>query len=207
MLSGLVLFVQFFGVCVVEFIVVRHGETDWNLAGRKQGHAGTNLNETGKKQAKEIAEKLGKEKIDAICSSDLPRALETAREINLFHNLEIQESGLLREIDLGKCNGMTSKEMREKFPEWGKLKDAEPETTPYPNGESHKDVQKRVQKFLKKITLGNNQIILVVSHQGFNRDLIQLLTGKPYAELKKMNFHHGIIYKFDTKTNKLNQIG
>ena len=191
---------------ILEFIIVRHGETDWNLDGKKQGQTETILNETGLKQAKDLAEKLATEKIDVIYSSDLPRALETAKEINRFHKLKIRKTNLLREINLGDCNGLTSEEMRENFPEWRKLKDAEPEKTPYPNGESHTDVQARIKEFLKQITNEKHKTVLIVAHQGLNRNLIQILTDMTYAEQSKMDFNHNIIYRFDTKTKRLANI-
>ena len=189
----------------LKIIMVRHGETDWNSQGRKQGHAETRLNSTGLVQAMQLAEQLKSRRVDEIFSSDLPRAMETAKEINRFHNLKIEESKLLREIDLGRCNGMTSGEMRKNFAEWGKLKDANPERTPYPDGESHIDVQTRVKEFLNQLIKKNIETALIVSHQGFNRNFVQVLTDKTYRELKNMDFHHNVIYEFDTKSKKLSQ--
>ena len=191
---------MFHNYCVT--LLVRHGQTDWNLAGKKQGHAKTRLNETGKRQAKEMAERLKREKIDAIYSSDLPRAMETAREINKFHNLRIHKTKLLREIDIGECNGLTSVEMREKFPEWGKLKDAEPEKTPYPEGESHLDVQARARRFIKMLNAKKCRIVLVVGHNGMNRNLAQVLTETTYEKQRMMDFDHGMIYMFDPERGK-----
>jgi len=86
----------------MKIFTVRHGQTDWNLQRRLQGHTDIPLNETGLEQARRIGLRLSAEKIDAIYTSDLIRAEKTAEAINGHHNAEIFTTTALREASLGK---------------------------------------------------------------------------------------------------------
>jgi len=96
------------------FYVIRHGETDWNLDGRWQGHADVPLNEVGRAQAQRLAERLHASgpRFTAIYSSDLKRAWETACTLGAMIDLEPQPLVALREIDVGRWSGMNSAEVR-----------------------------------------------------------------------------------------------
>jgi len=96
------------------FYVIRHGETDWNLDGRWQGHADVPLNEVGRAQAQRLAERMRASgvRFTAIYSSDLKRAWETACTLGAKIDLEPQPIPALREIDVGRWSGMNSAEVR-----------------------------------------------------------------------------------------------
>ncbi|KAJ0097342.1 hypothetical protein Patl1_28751 [Pistacia atlantica] len=95
-----------------EIIVVRHGETAWNVDGRIQGHLDVLLNEVGREQAVAVADRLAKEfKISVVYSSDLKRALETAQTIaKACGGLEVIEDQDLRERHLGDLQGLVYRE-------------------------------------------------------------------------------------------------
>jgi probable phosphoglycerate mutase len=92
------------------FYVIRHGETDWNLNGRWQGHADVPLNEVGRAQARRLAERLRHSgpRFDAIYSSDLLRAWETAATIAAALDIAPRPVTALREIDVGSWSGRTN---------------------------------------------------------------------------------------------------
>ncbi len=96
------------------FYVIRHGETDWNLDGRWQGHADVPLNHVGRAQAQRLAERLRASgpRFTAIYSSDLKRAWETACTLGAIIDLEPQPLPALREIDVGRWSGMNSAQVR-----------------------------------------------------------------------------------------------
>ncbi|MCH8055577.1 MAG: histidine phosphatase family protein, partial [Deltaproteobacteria bacterium] len=102
----------------MRLFLLRHGETDWNLQGRCQGVADLDLNERGKQQAVEVAEYLSREKIDAIYSSDLKRALQTAEAIRRFHDLEVTVDSDFRELDHGEFEGLTFTDIRASYPDF-----------------------------------------------------------------------------------------
>lgn len=91
----------------MELYVIRHGQTDWNLENRIQGHTDTKLNETGRRQAQEIAEKFKNINLDLIISSPLSRALDTAQIINQYKKLPIVLNANLKERCFGDFEGKT----------------------------------------------------------------------------------------------------
>ena len=83
------------------FYIVRHGQTNWNILGKTQGHGNSDLTEQGIVQARELAEDITKYPIDYIYSSDLGRAIQTAEILGEKLNLEVQKTEGLREIGVG----------------------------------------------------------------------------------------------------------
>jgi broad specificity phosphatase PhoE len=91
---------------MTELLLVRHGETDWNAAGRLQGHTDTPLNDYGRRQARELAERLATDGADAIYASDLARARETAEILAERLGLTVVVDPQLREKDWGNWEGL-----------------------------------------------------------------------------------------------------
>jgi broad specificity phosphatase PhoE len=106
----------------MRLILVRHGATDWNQQRRVQGLSNLGLNETGKRQAEALAQALKNERVDAIYTSPLRRAQETARAISRFHQVKVVILDGLKELDVGEIDGMTYEDMRvhhgEFFTKW-----------------------------------------------------------------------------------------
>src|SRR5579871_641611 len=96
---------------MLRLYIVRHGETEWNRDGRVQGHTDVPLSGEGIEQARRVAERLSREPISAVWSSDLARALDTARAIAAPHDLEVHSTPLLRETMLGEWEGLTEPEI------------------------------------------------------------------------------------------------
>ena len=102
---------------MTEFLLVRHGETNWNRDRRFQGHADPGLNRTGREQARALADELAGEPIVAIYASDLARARETAEIIGERVAAPVVLDRELREIDVGEWQGLTWPEVEERYPE------------------------------------------------------------------------------------------
>lgn len=100
-----------------EVLIIRHGQTDWNVEKRLQGHSDIPLNEKGIEQALALSESLKDEKIDAIFSSDLQRALRTAQEIAKWHQLPVQVDVAFRERSYGAFEGLSREEIKTRYPE------------------------------------------------------------------------------------------
>jgi signal transduction histidine kinase len=99
---------------VTVLLLCRHGRTDWNDLGRYQGQTDVPLNKLGRQQAQALAQLLRSEPIGAVYSSDLSRAADTASEIARFHGLEVRRDARLREINQGRWEGLTVRQIRER---------------------------------------------------------------------------------------------
>ena len=95
---------------MTTLLLVRHGETDWNAQRRWQGHADVPLNDRGREQARELADSLAGEGIDAIYASDLSRASDTAEAVGGRLGIDVVFDPGLREIDVGPIEGLTADE-------------------------------------------------------------------------------------------------
>ena len=100
-----------------EVILIRHGETEWNLSGRWQGHADSPLSNRGIEQAEALGKRMLNEKLDCFYSSDLERARHTSRLVGGPSGWEAEFMESLRERDLGVIEGLTTDEMLEKYPQ------------------------------------------------------------------------------------------
>jgi len=96
----------------MRIVLVRHGETEWNKLRRIQGISDLELNETGRMQAEALAQALKNERVEAIYTSPLKRARDTAYAIGRHHQVEVVSLYGLRELDAGEVDGLTYEEMR-----------------------------------------------------------------------------------------------
>lgn len=101
----------------LRLILIRHGQSIANVKGIWQGQLEFPLSTQGLQEAKRIGEWLAEEEIDLIYSSDLGRAKHTAEEIARHHQLEVLTTKLLREMNLGRFQGLTRAQIKEKYPE------------------------------------------------------------------------------------------
>jgi len=109
---------------MTEIILARHGETAWNVAEVFRGRLGVGLNETGQKQAALLAEYLSNLGIEALYSSPLPRALQTAEAVARLCGLKVNIEARLTDFDFGQWQGLSLQEVREKYSElyfYGKI--------------------------------------------------------------------------------------
>lgn len=150
---------------MTEFLLIRHGQTDWNLEGKYTGQSDIPLNETGKAQAHMAAAQLQSTPPDVIYSSDLIRAYDTARIIADGLQMEIHQDPRLREIHQGVWEGLHFDEIKARFAkEFAEREDYPLEVAP-PGGETVGQVQARVLEALQEITKKHPQArVAIVSH-------------------------------------------
>jgi len=165
-----------------RILLVRHGETDFNLTHRFQGRIDIPLNEEGKNQAQALALALKDEPLIAIHSSPLMRAMETARSIMVFHPSTplCEEEGLI-EMDLGELDGKQAGDWISHHPEFYKTWRSTPSRLKMPGGESLEEVQMRAMDTLEKITksYSSGSTLLLCSHNFVNRAIICHALGLP----------------------------
>src|SRR5512146_2017965 len=127
-----------------SFILIRHGQTEWNKQDRFRGHVDIPLNDTGKAQAQKVAARLANDKIDAIYASPLQRTMQTAQPVAEAHGLEVQKEDALIDLDVGAMEGLTVEEARQTFPDVVDKWLNAPSKLKFPKGESIKSVRTRV---------------------------------------------------------------
>ena len=155
---------------MTTLLLARHGETDWNVEGRWQGWADPPLNETGRAQAGALAEQLRETPFDAVYSSDLRRAHETAEIVAEPHGVPVVADPGLREIDVGSWSGLTRSEIQERFPDGDR-----------PDGETRDQHAARVLAAIERIARANlGRRILVVTHGGTMRALHGHVSERPF---------------------------
>jgi alpha-ribazole phosphatase len=160
---------------MTRLLLARHGETAWNTSRRYQGQTDIPLNEGGRRQAKALAQRLSGEKIDAIYTSDLQRARETAEAIAAFHELPVRADPRLREIAFGDWEGLTSEEIQGRDAESLTAWHDDPLHASPPGGEMLHQVARRAGAALAEITAGHpDRTVLIVAHGGILRVLLCL---------------------------------
>jgi alpha-ribazole phosphatase len=156
-----------------RLILVRHGETDWNLEGRYQGQADLPLNERGREQAKLLAERLRSESIEAIYASDLSRAYETAKIIAEALGQEVRTLASLREVDTGVWTGLTFEEVESRYPKHLREWRADPLRVKRLEGESYLALFQRTKAVIEEIVEARpDQTVLIVGHGGNTKCIV-----------------------------------
>ena len=148
------------------FYIVRHGQTNWNILGKTQGHGNSDLTYKGEEQAKELAESLRKNhNIDYIFSSDLGRAVQTAQILGESLNIKINETSALREMGFGKWEGLLIDEIKNEYADMYKTWRNKPHLVNIPEGETLHIIKERVDNFINELNEKyDNKHILLVTH-------------------------------------------
>jgi probable phosphoglycerate mutase len=172
-----------------HLIVVRHGQTEWNIAGIRQGHLDSPLTDRGVAQAKALARRLSRESFSALYSSDLGRAVGTARTIAAVTGHEVITDPRLRERNLGIFQGLTGEQLKEKFPEQYRLHRTLGAEYVIPGGESvQQQVARNVECLSAIATNHPGQTIVVVTHGGVLSGFFRHTLGIPLGAPRRFEF-------------------
>ena len=160
-----------------NFYLFRHGQTNWNLEKRCQGHTDIPLNDKGIKEAKELSIKLDRIPLEVIYSSDLKRAVQTAEVLSVKKKIPLLLSKNLREFCLGSAEGKSHDDLVSTYgiELWENFLSINCEKTDisYPGGESRQQVLKRTLKILNTIACESSyQNIGIATHGGTLRSLL-----------------------------------
>jgi len=158
-------------------MLIRHGDTDWNVEEIFRGLADIELNETGIKQAELLAKYLENVPIKAVYSSPLKRALKTAEIIASLHHIDVTPSQELIDFDYGEWQGMSHDTVKQKYKalydEWLK----NPHLVKVPKGESLDEVRKRALRLIDQVIMKHEGTVALVSHRVVGKVLICALLG------------------------------
>ncbi len=191
----------------MNLILIRHGETAWNKQRRIQGsRSNTQLNETGYAQADRIAALLKQQRIDAIYSSPLKRAVNTAQTLATACGPQVRTVPELQEIDAGELDGLSEKEMGQgHLVFWNEWRKGDP-SLHLPGGESLEDLQKRVgwavERILERHT---DDTVAVVGHLFTNLVIICRALGLDLHNIRRLRLALASIsiVEFTTQGNTL----
>jgi len=148
-------------------ILVRHGESQWNAEGRVQGHSDSPLTARGRAEARKVAERLSNTDIEAVYSSDVGRALESAELIAAPHGLTVSVRQALRERCYGVLEGKTVEEAAGDDTGWLQTWRADRLRLAPPEGETQPELSQRVIAALREIAAAHpGQTVVVVTHGG-----------------------------------------
>ena len=178
---------------MTHLLLIRHGQSIWNAEGRMQGWADPPLDDIGREQARQLAQRLAAEGHDiaAIYSSPLLRARQTADEIGQVLGLPVRTDDRLKENNVGQITGLTGPEVEQRFPEWVALFHRPGnEWVPPPGGEDRDTFASRAVAAMADIIAHHpDQTVAVVSHGG--------TLGVYLAHLLEMPIHRRLPFQFD----------
>ena len=162
---------------MTTIMLIRHGDTDWNVEEIFRGRVDVKLNETGIKQAQLLSKYLGDAPIGAVYSSPLKRAVKTAEIIAGPHNIGVKPSQELIDFDYGEWQGLSHDAVKDRYKtlyeEWLK----KPHLVKIPKGESLDDVSKRAVSLVDRVTANHEGTVALVSHRVIHKVIICALLG------------------------------
>jgi probable phosphoglycerate mutase len=172
-----------------QVIIVRHGQTQWNNRGIRQGHLDSDLTDKGIAQAKALGTRLAREKFTTLYSSDLGRAVHTAKMIAATTGHQIVTDARLRERHLGIFQGLSGDQIKAKYPEEYRLHRTLGPDYVIPDGESVRQQVARNVAYLADIAgkhLG--ETIVVVTHGGVLSGLFRHTFSIPFEAPRRFEF-------------------
>ena len=181
-----------------RLLLVRHGETDWNKAGKFQGQIDVPLNDNGREQSRRAAEFLKDVKLDFAISSSMLRPKETAEIILKYHEgLQLELRDELREISHGLWEGKFESEIEESYPglleEWK----TSPETVQMPEGENLQHVWTRAIASWRELVQSVSGTGIVVAHDAINKAILCHLFGLEPEHFWKFKQGNGAVSVID----------
>lgn len=162
---------------MTEIILARHGETEWNVKDIFRGLADIALSNNGLKQAEKLARYLSSQKIEAVYSSPLQRARQTAELIARHHRLDVLVTPGLIDVNYGEWQGLLATQVQEKYPELYTLWSNQPQRVRIPGGDRLSQVRRRSRAVVAEVINKYSGTVVLVSHRAVNQVLICALLG------------------------------
>jgi broad specificity phosphatase PhoE len=159
-----------------RLLLARHGETVWNADAVYRGRSEVPLSETGRLQAQLLGRKLAEEGVTALHTSPLMRARETAEAIERHVGVAALVDPDLTDLDCGEWEGLSDREVKERYPDLRRTWLSTPQVVRLPGGESLDEVSARVGRVLAEV-LSTPGVVVLVSHRVVHKVAICTLLG------------------------------
>lgn len=177
--------------------LVRHGETDWNVAGRLQGRQDVPLNRLGRMQAAQVGRVLNQLVADpsalTYVSSSLSRAVETMRILRTTLDLPAMDFTCdqdLEEISFGRWEGLRWNDLRRRFAQDVDARERDPWSFTPPGGENYARLAERAEVAIDRTP----EDTVIVTHGGVIRAMLHVKAGMPMADAAQLPVRQGAIY-------------
>jgi probable phosphoglycerate mutase len=183
---------------MTEIFLIRHGETDWNVEKRLQGHLDIDLNRAGERQAAALASAMQGHELDVVISSDLKRALRTARAVANLHGLEVQLDRGLRERAYGAFEGLSHDQIRDRHPDYFVAWRARDMDARFPGGATEAETLREfsaraVAAVTALATRYRRRRIAMVTHGGVLECIYRAASGIGYASPRDFDIRNASI--------------
>jgi broad specificity phosphatase PhoE len=180
---------------MTTILLVRHGETDWNVSGQIMGERPIPLNRTGELQAERLANLVKTRQIGALYSSPVARALQTAERLGSTLGLPVTTDPGLREIGMGQWEGQFWKDLADEIVRhnfYTKPQEARP-----PGGETIGEVQARAVAVVERARAGTGDPLLFVSHADVVRVILGHYLRLDLQHVRQMRIDHASLSALD----------
>ncbi|WP_341934590.1 histidine phosphatase family protein [Microbacterium sp. LWO14-1.2] len=186
-----------------RLLLVRHGQTEWNVEHRLQGQLDSPLTAEGVRQAASVAERVVGRGVTIVCSSPLGRALRTALVIAERLGVDVVEVPELAEVHHGRMAGMTWDEIDVRFPTAREDRAANRYGWAFPGGESYAQARARARRALSVCGWSASGTPLVVSHEMIGRMLRAELRGLDAPSALALRHPHGVVFEIDHRGERM----
>lgn len=180
-----------------KVFVTRHGLTDWNLVGRRQGRHETNLSTQGLRGAHALGLALKRLEVDTVYSSPQIRCVQTSRVVGDLCGVEVVIVEGLQELDLGLTTGLTWTELRERHGDFLVAREGSKFSTRWPEGESYQDALSRVTTVLSTVAGDGFARPVIICHEMIAKAVLVALCGPSSDPTWSRRLPHGHIYEVD----------
>ncbi len=189
---------------MTHILLVRHGETEWNVIERVQGWTNTPLNDVGRGQAQALAERLRDTRLSAVYSSDSSRAVQTATPAAEQHRLVVQTMPELREKGFGVWEGLTKDDLERDYADlWHRYHVLHELDSAIPGGETYTQVLDRMRDALCQILdkhPGADDTVLVATHGGSGRAFVLFALQAPLSTLQRLRLDNTSLSRLEFRS-------
>jgi len=182
---------------MAKLILARHGETMWNVEKVFRGRADVSLDELGIRQAELLGKYLGNWRLEAVYSSPVKRALDTASIIARYQNVAVRIAEGLTDFDFGEWQSLPEQEVMRLYPDLLNEWHDHPHKVRMPGGESLEDAKKRAVEVVNDVLSKHQGSVALVSHRVVIKVLICYLLGLDNSHFPNINQDVGGITIFD----------